>query len=111
MSSPQTTTSDLGAVSAALHAHDRFLLVTHENPDGDALGSLLALKLGLDQLGKDSAMYLFGDVPLPAEYDFMALDELQRRLPEDVSSACSSPSTARTRTGWVTASTSSARSR
>ncbi|MDX6511131.1 MAG: bifunctional oligoribonuclease and phosphatase NrnA, partial [Gaiellaceae bacterium] len=82
---PPTTTSDLGAVSAALRANDRFLLVTHENPDGDALGSLLALKLGLDQLCKDSVMYLFGDVPLPAEYDFMALDELQRRLPEDIS--------------------------
>jgi phosphoesterase RecJ-like protein len=82
MSSPQTT-SEAEAVAAAIRGHDRFLLVTHENPDGDALGSLLALKLALDQLGKDSVMYLYGDAPLPAEYGFMPLAELRRRLPED----------------------------
>src|SRR6476660_1454158 len=82
MSSPQTT-SDVAAVADAIRSHDRFLLVTHENPDGDALGSILALKLALDQLGKDSVMYLYGDAPLPAEYSFMPLDELQRRLPDD----------------------------
>jgi phosphoesterase RecJ-like protein len=43
----------------------------------------LALKLALDQLGKDSVMYLFGDAALPAEYSFMPLAELRRRLPED----------------------------
>ncbi len=59
------------------------MLVTHENPDGDALGSILALKLALDQLGKDSVMYLYGDAPLPAEYSFMPLAELRRRLPDD----------------------------
>src|SRR3954467_11266540 len=82
MSSPQTTT-DLAEVAAAIRSHDRFLLVTHENPDGDALGSILAMKLALDALGKDSAMSPAGDAPLPAEYSFMALDELQRELPED----------------------------
>jgi len=29
-----------------------FLILTHENPDGDALGSQLALKLALEKLGK-----------------------------------------------------------
>jgi phosphoesterase RecJ-like protein len=82
MSSPQTT-SDVAAVADAIRSHDRFLLVTHENPDGDALGSILALKLALDQLGKDSVMYLYGDAPLPVEYAFMPLDELRRRLPDD----------------------------
>ena len=47
MSSPQTT-SEVAAVADAIRSHDRFLLVTHENPDGDALGSILALKLALD---------------------------------------------------------------
>ena len=83
MSSPQTTESDLEAVAEALRAHGRFLLTTHENPDGDALGSILAMKLALDQLGKDCVMYLYGDTPLPAEYSFMALDGLRRRLPAD----------------------------
>jgi bifunctional oligoribonuclease and PAP phosphatase NrnA len=85
MSSPQTTTSELQAVVDAIRAHQRFLLTTHENPDGDALGSLLATKLAFDQLGKDSVMVLYGDAPLPGEYGFMPLAELQRRWPDDVS--------------------------
>jgi phosphoesterase RecJ-like protein len=84
MSSPQTQqTSDLQAVVDALRSHDRFLLVTHENPDGDALGSLLATKLALDSLGKDSEMYLYGDAPLPREYGFMPLERLLREPPPD----------------------------
>jgi bifunctional oligoribonuclease and PAP phosphatase NrnA len=82
MSSPQTT-SDLQAVAEALRARDRFLLVTHENPDGDALGSILAAKLALDQLGKDSVMFLAGTGSLPLEYSFMDLSELRRELPAD----------------------------
>src|SRR5215208_1683864 len=85
MSLPQTTTNDLTAVAEALRDNDRFLLTTHENPDGDALGSLLAAKLALDALGKDSVMVLHGDAPLPGEYRFMPLAELQRRWPDDVS--------------------------
>ena len=84
MSSPQTQRrSDLQAVADALRSNDRFLLVTHENPDGDALGSLLATKLALDAMGKDSEMYLYGDAPLPREYGFMALGGLRRELPDD----------------------------
>ena len=82
MSSPQTT-SEVEAVADAIRGHDRFLLVTHENPDGDALGSLLALKLALAELGKDAVMYLYGSGPLPAEYRFMSLEELHRELPAD----------------------------
>jgi phosphoesterase RecJ-like protein len=83
MSSPQTTTSDLGAVAAALREHDRFLVTTHENPDGDALGSLVATTLMLEELGKDAVMYLYGDVPIPTEYQFMELGRLTRALPDD----------------------------
>jgi phosphoesterase RecJ-like protein len=82
MNSPQKT-SDVAAVADAIRSHDRFLLVTHENPDGDALGSIIATKLALDQLGKDSVMYLYGDAPLPTEYSFMPLADLRRRLPDD----------------------------
>jgi bifunctional oligoribonuclease and PAP phosphatase NrnA len=84
MSSPQTTASDLAAVADAIREHDRFVLTTHENPDGDALGSLLAAKLALEQLGKDTIMVLHGDAPLPVEYGFMPLGDLQRRWPDDV---------------------------
>src|ERR671932_1571511 len=84
MRSPQTPTNDdLTAAAAALRDGERFLLTTHENPDGDALGSLLAAKLALDALGKDSEMYLYGDAPLPREYAFMPLAGLRRELPGD----------------------------
>ena len=66
-----------------IRGHERFLVTTHENPDGDALGSLRAAKLALDQLGKDARAYLAGNTGLPGEYAFMHLRELERRLPED----------------------------
>ena len=50
MSSPQTTTNELSAVAEAIRGNERFVLTTHENPDGDALGSLLSTKLAFDQL-------------------------------------------------------------
>ncbi len=85
MSSPPTTnrSDGLEAVVDALRTHERFLVTTHENPDGDALGSLLAMTLALAQLGKDAAMFLAGETPLPAEYKFMPLGELRRTPPDD----------------------------
>jgi phosphoesterase RecJ-like protein len=84
MSSPETTQdAEYKAVAAAVRGHDRFLVTTHENPDGDALGSLLAATLALRQLGKDATMYLAGQTPLPREYAFMRLDELRRAVPDD----------------------------
>ncbi len=85
MSSPQTTTqnADLLAVADAVRGHDRFLVTTHENPDGDALGSILAMTLALEQLGKDGVMYLSGVIPFPHEYSFMQLDAVRRTPPED----------------------------
>ena len=77
------TTADLKAIADALRGHERFLVVTHENPDGDALGSLLATALILRALGKDVVMYLAGDAPLPREYGFMGLETLARTPPAD----------------------------
>ena len=78
-----TQTTELKAIGDALRQHDRFLVVTHENPDGDALGSLLATALALGQLGKDAVMYLAGETPLPREYAFMPLEGLLREPPAD----------------------------
>jgi phosphoesterase RecJ-like protein len=78
------TPTDLQAIAAALREHDRFLVVTHENPDGDALGSLLAMTLALRQLGKDVEMFLSAGPPLPREYAFMPLNGLLRELPTDM---------------------------
>src|SRR5436190_15821517 len=78
-----TEPSDLQAIADALREHDRFLVVTHENPDGDALGSQLAMTIALRGLGKDVVMYLPAGAPLPREYGFMSLSELQRDPPPD----------------------------
>jgi bifunctional oligoribonuclease and PAP phosphatase NrnA len=75
------TNPDLTLVAKAIREHDRFLVTTHENPDGDALGSLLATTLALRALGKDALMFLTGEVPLPAEYGFMPLARLVRGTP------------------------------
>ena len=59
-----------------LRAADKLLLTTHENPDGDALGSLLAMHGILTQLGKDAVMYMSPDeFPLPWEYRGLPLEE------------------------------------
>src|SRR6478672_4995736 len=79
-----TTQTDFDAVLAALRSNDRFLVVTHENPDGDALGSMLGATLGLRALGKDALMHLAGDAPLPGEFGFLPLEELLRELPADL---------------------------
>ncbi len=82
---PMTTTDDMALAVAALRERDRFLVTSHEAPDGDALGSLLATGLALAQLGKDAVMFLGGDAPLPGEYRFLDLGDrgLLRELPVD----------------------------
>jgi phosphoesterase RecJ-like protein len=75
---------ELDDVAAAIRAHDKLIVVTHENPDGDALGSMLATTLGLRAIGKNVVMYLAGSAPLPAEYGFLDMDGLARELPADV---------------------------
>jgi len=79
-----TQTTDLHAVADTLREHDKFLVVTHENPDGDALGSLIATTVALRQLGKDAEMFLSGTSAVPQEYRFMHLDGLLRELPADI---------------------------
>src|SRR4051812_41633423 len=83
MSSRQGKSDDLRAVAEALRSHDRFLIVTHENPDGDALGSLLAMKLGLERLGKDLVTFLPGESGVPSDMSLLQLEGLQRALPAD----------------------------
>ena len=77
--------TDMQAVVAALRDNDRFVVTSHEAPDGDALGSLLGMGLALRKLGKDAVMFLGGPAPLPGEYRFLELEKrgLQRELPPD----------------------------
>jgi phosphoesterase RecJ-like protein len=77
--------TDMQAVVAALRDNDRFVVTSHEAPDGDALGSLLGMGLALKELGKDTVMFLGGPAPLPGEYRFLELEErgLRRERPAD----------------------------
>jgi phosphoesterase RecJ-like protein len=64
---------------------EKFLLTTHENPDGDALGSLRGMQLILEQLGKDSVMFMSANqFPLPYEYQRMTLGEVLHEVPADL---------------------------
>jgi bifunctional oligoribonuclease and PAP phosphatase NrnA len=71
-------------IVSELQLGEKFLLTTHENPDGDALGSLLATHEILKLMGKDSVMFLSADdFPLPYEYRHLPLDEVKQELPPD----------------------------
>src|SRR4051812_443030 len=84
MSQTTKTPNDVSAVADAIRSNDRFVVATHENPDGDAVGSMLGATLALRALGKDAVMYLSGDAPTPGEYRFLDLTGVQRELPEDM---------------------------
>jgi phosphoesterase RecJ-like protein len=72
-------------VLARIAAAQRFVLATHENPDGDALGSLIAMQGLLSALGKDSSMFISPhDLPLPEEYSQFQLDGLIQQPPGDI---------------------------
>jgi len=60
---------DLSAVCRVLREKDRFLIACHENPEGDAIGSELALALALRKMGK-TATVLNAD-PVPANLLFL----------------------------------------
>jgi phosphoesterase RecJ-like protein len=78
--------TDLDQVVGELRQADKLLLTTHENPDGDALGSLLATHQILTLMGKDALMFMAADeFPLPAEYRHMNFLGVLNDPPADVS--------------------------
>jgi bifunctional oligoribonuclease and PAP phosphatase NrnA len=80
-----SVTTPLEEIVTELRGAEKFLLTTHENPDGDALGSLLAMDAVLKQLGKDSLMYMSPDeFPLPWEYRGLQFEGLLGSPPDDV---------------------------
>jgi bifunctional oligoribonuclease and PAP phosphatase NrnA len=55
---------DMQTVLSAIERGQYFLVSAHARPDGDAVGSILALGMILDQLGKQVEMVSFDGVPL-----------------------------------------------
>lgn len=85
MSAGAGVATELEQVAERVRSADRFLLTTHEGPDGDALGSLLAMQQLLCALGKDSLMFLAAkEFPLPVEYRFLPLEEVFHEPPTDL---------------------------
>jgi bifunctional oligoribonuclease and PAP phosphatase NrnA len=84
--------SDLGASGAAreqvlarIREDARFVLATHESPDGDALGSLVGMQGLLEELGKRSEIFIAPeDLPLPLEYRIFDLESLIQAPPADI---------------------------
>jgi phosphoesterase RecJ-like protein len=78
-------TSSREAVLAELREHDKFVLTTHERPDGDAVGSLAAMQGVLAAMGKDALAFLAPDeFPLPYEYRWIELGGLITAPPDDL---------------------------
>jgi phosphoesterase RecJ-like protein len=50
---PKSNNTDLAAIAEVLKSRQRFVVMSHARPDGDALGCTLAMALCLKQLGKD----------------------------------------------------------
>jgi phosphoesterase RecJ-like protein len=68
-----------------LRREERFLLVTHERPDGDAVGSLAAMQRLLGAVGKDALAFLPAEeFPLPYEYRFIDIAGLVTEPPADL---------------------------
>ncbi|MCW3027682.1 MAG: phosphoesterase RecJ domain protein [Solirubrobacterales bacterium] len=88
MSDVESTEASLATreqVLARIREDSRFVLATHENPDGDALGSLVGMHGLLTALGKESAIFIAPeDMPLPDEYQDFPLDGLISSPPADV---------------------------
>ncbi|MBA4391059.1 MAG: hypothetical protein C0399_08985 [Syntrophus sp. (in: bacteria)] len=61
----------------------KFLITSHIDPDGDALGSVFSLFWAMKSLGKDPLVYLKDQVPY--RYDFLPRPpDMVHQLPQDV---------------------------
>ena len=92
---------DLSAVCRVLSEKDRFLIACHENPEGDAIGSELALAIALRKMGKTATVLNADPVPgnllfLPGA-DTVVFEEDGSRYDVAVVVDCGSPE----RTGRV----------
>jgi bifunctional oligoribonuclease and PAP phosphatase NrnA len=71
-----TTFEQIGKV---LREHQHFAILSHVRPDGDALGSQLALALSLEQLGKD--VRVWNEDGMLEKYSFLPRAELLTKPP------------------------------
>jgi phosphoesterase RecJ-like protein len=66
-------------IIAKLNSAEKIVLASHVNPDGDAIGSLIALGKALDYLGKE--VFLFNASIIPAVYRFLPfVDRIDQKI-------------------------------
>ncbi|GAB4389245.1 MAG: bifunctional oligoribonuclease/PAP phosphatase NrnA [Thermodesulfovibrionales bacterium] len=61
--------NDRREIISFLSENDGFLIATHVNPEGDALGSAIALAMALESMGKKA--WVFEKDPIPDFYGFL----------------------------------------
>jgi phosphoesterase RecJ-like protein len=69
-------------ILSAFRKEKRFLLAAHISPDGDAIGSCIALCNALDSLGKKT--FVYSRDPVPKQYRFLPGNEKIMADPKDV---------------------------
>jgi len=73
------TNSKFEEIGRILREHQRFAILGHVRPDGDALGSQLALALSLQQLGKE--VRVWNEDGMLEKYSFLPRAELLTKPP------------------------------
>lgn len=64
-----------------IRSNNSFLLTSHESPDGDAVGSTLAMASFLREIGKDVCVYLCD--PVPELYSFLpGVETVRQHIPD-----------------------------
>jgi phosphoesterase RecJ-like protein len=68
-------------IAARLSAESHIVVAAHENPDGDALGCIVALMLAAEHFGVTCSAFVPGTDEFPSEYAFLPrLHEIARGL-------------------------------
>jgi len=92
--------STFAEIGRALRDHQRFAVLSHVRPDGDALGSQLALALSLQELGK--TVRVWNEDGMLEKYSFLPHAELLTKPPaakEDVDLVVALDTAVQTRLG------------
>ena len=107
MSAVRSKFDEIGRV---LREHDRFAILSHVRPDGDALGCQIALALSLQQLGKE--VRVWNEDGMLEKYSFLPRAELLNKppaAPEDVDVAIALDTAIQNRLGTAFAAVQSAK--
>ena len=73
------TSSTFAEIARALREHQTFAVLSHVRPDGDALGSQLAMALSLRQMGKD--VRVWNEDGMLQKYSFLPRADLLSKPP------------------------------